>query len=122
MSTMSSRITLLLLICGFLPAVLAQFGGWDFSQMFGQQRQQEPPSGTSQWAAQADTVPCSHYLCPTTLVCVRKPTDCPCPDVQDIKCTIPDAEDKDSGTVVCVRGEKQCAEVERLMKMGSTKK
>jgi len=49
-------------------------------------------------------VPCSTYLCPDTLVCVDVPAQCPCPNVEDIRCTIPDAHDKSTSTVVCVRG------------------
>ncbi|KAF8076603.1 hypothetical protein FPV67DRAFT_1559038 [Lyophyllum atratum] len=97
-----------------------------FGNMFGnqqqhhqQQQQQQHRSGASQWAAHADTVPCSQYLCPTTLDCVARPVDCPCPDVQDVKCTIPDVVSSNEATVVCVRGENECAEVERLMRRGS---
>ena len=61
-------------------------------------------------------VPCSQYLCPDTLVCVSNPSDCPCPSVEDIKCLIPDAEDRESATVTCVRGAHDCSEVERLYK------
>lgn len=60
------------------------------------------------------TVPCSSYLCPDTLVCVAQPSDCPCPDVQDVKCLIPDAQDHGASTVVCVRGQDECAQVQRL--------
>ncbi|KAJ7904748.1 hypothetical protein B0H14DRAFT_2664216, partial [Mycena olivaceomarginata] len=58
-------------------------------------------------------VSCSQYLCPATLDCVGSPIDCPCPDAEDIKCVIPDAEEKE-GTVVCVRGTDECQAVERL--------
>jgi hypothetical protein len=44
--------------------------------------------------------------------------DCPCPDVQDVKCLIPDA-DGDEATVVCVRGQNECTDVERLMRVGT---
>ncbi|KZT29271.1 hypothetical protein NEOLEDRAFT_1056655 [Neolentinus lepideus HHB14362 ss-1] len=93
-----------------------------FEQMFGQghqhqqQQQQQRGSSTSQWTANADIVPCPEYLCPETLVCVSNPLDCPCPDVQDVKCLIPDTLDKGSATVLCVRGSEGCAEAERLMR------
>lgn len=62
------------------------------------------------------TVQCSQYLCPDTLDCVDTPSACPCPNEQDIKCLIPDALDKAGATVMCVRGDAECAEVIRLMK------
>lgn len=70
-------------------------------------------------------VSCSSYLCPETLDCVARPIDCPCPSPEDIKCLIPDTEgDVDDATVVCTRGQKDCIEVEMLMRKGgdSTKK
>ncbi|TFK94649.1 hypothetical protein K466DRAFT_475724 [Polyporus arcularius HHB13444] len=86
--------------------------------MFGgqqqQQQQQRPAGGMAQWQAHSDAVPCSNYLCPDTLVCVAQPSDCPCPDVQDVKCLIPDAQDQGASTVVCVRGQDGCGIVQRL--------
>jgi len=111
---MLPRILIILGLC-ILPTAFAQFQF--FEQMFGQQHggQQRPPSGhPGQWAAQSDAVPCSDYLCPETLTCVPNPSQCPCPDAQDIKCLISDTEDDDSATVVCVRGGNDCSEVERL--------
>jgi hypothetical protein len=65
------------------------------------------------------SVSCSQYLCPQTLDCVAKPTDCPCPNAEDIKCIIPDpGSSRGEGTVVCSRGRNDCLEVERLMKKG----
>ncbi|KAG5728517.1 hypothetical protein E4T56_gene19500 [Termitomyces sp. T112] len=99
-----------------------------FSNMFGQQQQyqqhqQQQRSGASQWAAQVESVQCSQYLCPATLDCVSQPVDCPCPDVQDVKCIIPDVGgDDDDASFVCVRGENECTQVERLMRKGSSKK
>ena len=116
-----------------------------FENMFGQQQhqqQQQQRSGAPQWAAYSDSgwyifhffqhklahlflaVSCSQYLCPETLDCVKRPVDCPCPNSEDIKCTIPDMEGGvDDATVVCTRGQNGCAEVERLMKKGhKTKK
>lgn len=61
-------------------------------------------------------VPCSDYLCPHTLACVPEPSHCPCPDVQDIKCLVPDAEDQGASTVLCVRGQNECDDVQRLAK------
>ncbi|KAH9939984.1 hypothetical protein B0H21DRAFT_755403 [Amylocystis lapponica] len=115
--TVTPRTYLLFLALAFVSSVSAQFQF--FEQMFGhpgQRQQQRPPqpSDAGQWVAQSDNVPCSQYLCPDTLVCVSNPSDCPCPDVQDIKCLIPDAEDGESSTVLCVRGADECADVERL--------
>jgi len=64
------------------------------------------------------TVPCSQYLCPATLHCVGRPIDCPCPSPEDIKCFVPDTDGAKGadGTVVCVRGEKGCASIEKMMK------
>ncbi|KAI0660834.1 hypothetical protein C8Q70DRAFT_972772 [Cubamyces menziesii] len=106
-------IACFLLHCSF---VYAQFGF--FEQMFGghqQQQQQQRPAagGMGQWQAHSDAVPCSSYLCPDTLVCVAQPSDCPCPNVEDVKCLIPDAQDKGASTVVCVRGQDECGDVKR---------
>ena len=62
------------------------------------------------------TVSCSEYLCQDTLVCVSKPVDCPCPNVEDVKCVVPDAQDGASGggTRLCIRGGTDCAQVEKL--------
>jgi hypothetical protein len=62
------------------------------------------------------TVSCTEYLCQDTLVCVSKPIDCPCPNVEDIKCVVPDAQDGGSGTRLCIRGRTDCAQVEKLEK------
>lgn len=60
---------------------------------------------------------CTQYLCPTTLTCVSKPADCPCPSPEDVKCIIPDADADEGFTAVCVRGGKEgCAQVEGLTK------
>ncbi|EPQ59100.1 hypothetical protein GLOTRDRAFT_136062 [Gloeophyllum trabeum ATCC 11539] len=114
------QITLIVLL-GLCGATQAQFQF--FEQMFGhghqqqqQQQRHQQASSTSQWTANADIVPCSDYLCPDTLVCVSNPIDCPCPDVQDVKCLIPDAQDKGGATVLCVRGREGCQEAERLMR------
>lgn len=60
------------------------------------------------------SVSCAQYLCPDTLVCVASPAQCPCPNAEDVRCVIPDAEDKDSAAVLCVRGANDCREIERL--------
>ncbi|KAJ6490366.1 hypothetical protein C8R47DRAFT_1045948 [Mycena vitilis] len=99
----------------FLQLVSAQFQFFD--GMFGhqqQQQQQQHHSGASQWAAHLESVSCSQYLCPATLDCVGSPVDCPCPDAEDIKCTIPDSDDTHGATIVCVRGENECKQVEEL--------
>jgi len=133
-----------LLVSALIPLVSAQFGF--FEQMFqghGSQQQQHRPGGASAWAAQSEagkhpvcptfsltqwdcylsftllltsTVQCSRYLCPKTLDCVDAPVACPCPSPEDIKCSVPDAQDIGSATVFCVRGETECAEIERLAK------
>ncbi|KAL6305855.1 hypothetical protein BKA93DRAFT_730412 [Sparassis latifolia] len=77
-----------------------------------QQQQQRPPDGVPQWVLQSDAVPCAQYLCPDTLFCAPGPAACPCPDVQDVRCVVPDAAE--GATVVCVRGRVDCAEVTRL--------
>lgn len=59
-------------------------------------------------------VPCSTYLCPDTLVCVDAPSQCPCPNVEDIRCIIPDVHNKNAGTVICVRGG-GCEDVDDYM-------
>ncbi|KAH9938368.1 uncharacterized protein B0H18DRAFT_966818 [Fomitopsis serialis] len=111
------RLALLCIIPTFALSAWAQFQF--FEHMFGQpmhQQQQRPPgpSGAGQWIAHADSVACSQYLCPETLVCVSSPSDCPCPDSEDIKCLVPDAKGKHRATVVCTRGAIDCKHVERL--------
>ncbi|KAH7930706.1 hypothetical protein BV22DRAFT_48035 [Leucogyrophana mollusca] len=119
---MYTRLTAFFLI--LIPLAHAQFGF--FEHMFGhhdhdqghehyQQQQQRGSPGSSQWQVHAEAVSCSQYLCPDTLTCVSRPGECPCPNVEDIKCTIPDAQDKEDLTVVCTRGEGECAAVKRLM-------
>ncbi|KAI0832581.1 hypothetical protein BC628DRAFT_330766 [Trametes gibbosa] len=106
--------TFILCLIFHCTAVFAQFGF--FEQMFGGQQQQQqhrPAGGMGQWQAHSEAVPCSNYLCPDTLVCVTLPSDCPCPDVQDVKCLVPDAQDKGASTVVCVRGQEECQDVQR---------
>ncbi|KAL4241960.1 Long chronological lifespan protein 2 [Abortiporus biennis] len=85
---MFAKLLSLWLFFNSLSFVFAQFQF--FEHMFGNQQRQ--PSGPGQWAAQADAVPCSQYLCPDSLVCVATPSQCPCPDPQDIKCLIPDVD------------------------------
>ena len=134
-----SFILPLLLLVG-LQLVAAQFGF--FENMFGQQQhhqQQQQRSGASQWAAYSDSgmilsasdqqyaycmyanspVSCAQYLCPATLDCVEKPTDCPCPNPEDIKCLVPDMEgDVDDATIICTRGTNDCSGVEKFSKKG----
>ena len=124
------------------PLANAQFNFFD--HMFGhpqqqqQQQQQQRGSSDSQWMAYSEArqypytqrhthhkltvvlVSCSQYLCPDTLSCVKRPADCPCPDKEDIKCTVPDALETHAATAVCVRGLEECASVERLMRSYST--
>jgi hypothetical protein len=136
--SLSSRFTLFLVAFSLFVLANAQFQFFD--GMFGQPQQQQhhQPSGGQQWAMHAESrtccrhlrhflvlsllplllvaVSCSEYLCPDTLVCVTKPVDCPCPNVQDIKCIVPDAQAVGSGTRFCVRGSTDCAQVEKLAK------
>jgi len=136
----SSRLSLLILAFSLFALTTAQFQF--FNGMFGHPQQQQPSSGQQQWAMHADSrkcsphprrvvstfhlpvltyflfisVSCSEYLCQDTLVCVSKPVDCPCPNVEDIKCVVPDAQDSGSGTRLCIRGGTDCAQVEKLAK------
>ncbi|KAF5393023.1 hypothetical protein D9757_001338 [Collybiopsis confluens] len=95
-----------------------------FDQMFGQQQhhqqqQQQQHSGggggASQWAANVESVSCTQFLCPNTLECVAAPHDCSCPDLEDVKCIIPDADNKNVGTVLCARGPDACQAVEKVI-------
>ncbi|KAG2154986.1 uncharacterized protein EDB93DRAFT_1202220 [Suillus bovinus] len=127
MTTMQLR-SLVLLLAASLPLASGQFNFFD--QMFGHSQQQQQqqqqqqrgpgPSGNSQWMAHSEALSCSQYLCPSTLMCVKRPADCPCPNAEDIKCTIPDAIDTAAATVVCVRGVGECTPVERLTRSFST--
>ncbi|KIM68896.1 hypothetical protein SCLCIDRAFT_104517 [Scleroderma citrinum Foug A] len=105
-----------LLLSLWSSLVTAQFGFFD--HIFGnqqQQWQQRPSPGQSQYNVPADSVPCSAYLCPDSLICVAHPAECPCPYVEDIKCTIPQPQDGSAAaTVVCVRGAEGCSAIERL--------
>ncbi|KAH0839967.1 hypothetical protein J3R83DRAFT_923 [Lanmaoa asiatica] len=115
-----------ILLASLSSVVTAQFGFFD--HVFGnhqsqQQSQQQPPHDGSQWIVHAEAgqcgllvclmryscisaVPCSLYLCPDSLVCVARPSECPCLREEDIKCIVPDAEDVEAGTVVvCKRGK-----------------
>ncbi|KAJ3799217.1 hypothetical protein GGU11DRAFT_679940 [Lentinula aff. detonsa] len=115
---MQKICTAFLAILWAISLAAAQFSFFD--QMFGHHehphQQQQPPSGGShsQWAANIDSVSCSQYLCPT-FDCVATPHDCPCPDQEDVKCIIPDADEKNVGTVICARGPDVCLSVERLI-------
>ncbi|KAF8195659.1 hypothetical protein K438DRAFT_1826313 [Mycena galopus ATCC 62051] len=106
-----SRALALVVFLFFLQLVSAQFQFFD--GMFGQQHHQQQQA--PQWSSHLESVSCSQYLCPATLDCVGSPVDCPCPDAEDIKCIIPDAEEKE-GTVICVRGSNECRHVEQLMR------
>lgn len=102
--------------------VLALVGLWAegvrgniFEQFFqGAQQQQAPPPpsfGPSAYRSLRDSstpslppprtydpVPCEGYLCPTTLECVKKESECDCPLVQDVRCLI-----GGTGETVCAR-------------------
>ncbi|KIO30185.1 hypothetical protein M407DRAFT_20652 [Tulasnella calospora MUT 4182] len=112
-------LTILVSALVYLQVVSAQFGNF-FQQAFGghghSEQYHQQQSGSAMWAATAAQAPCSSYLCPVTLDCVKRPSECPCPNAEDIKCLIPDSESRGDGTVVCVRGDKGCKSVERKMK------
>lgn len=132
-------LTALLSTVVYLHVVSAQFGNF-FQQAFGghghqEQYHQQQQSGSAMWAATAAQsrsnhasvhgicfdilsfqVHCSSYLCPTTLDCVKRPSECPCPNPEEIKCLIPDSDSRGDGTVVCVSGERGCKSLERKMK------
>ncbi|KAI9462032.1 hypothetical protein F5148DRAFT_1016300 [Russula earlei] len=111
----SSRHSLFILALSLFALANAQFQF--FNGMFGHpQQQQQQPSGGQQWAMHADSLSCSEYLCSDTLMCVTRPVDCPCPNVQDIKCIVPDAEQVGGGTRLCIRGGTDCQQVEKLAK------
>ncbi|KAJ7284038.1 hypothetical protein C8J57DRAFT_1054853 [Mycena rebaudengoi] len=105
---------LALIFMGLWTSCYAQF-------QFFQQQQQPPPPSAAQWAAHLESVSCSQYLCPATLDCVDSPIRCPCPHAEDVKCIIPDADEAE-GTVVCVRGQSECEQVERLTRSSGRKK
>ncbi|KAG7096728.1 hypothetical protein E1B28_004141 [Marasmius oreades] len=112
------RPVLILFLFYLFSICVAQFSFFD--NMFRQQQHQEQhASGAAQWAAHRESIPCSQYLC-KTLECVKNPAFCPCPDVEDIGCVVPDGDDPESGTVVCVRGKEGCDQVERLAWKGSS--
>ncbi|KAE9410046.1 hypothetical protein BT96DRAFT_464226 [Gymnopus androsaceus JB14] len=103
--------TLFIAFCWALSLATAQFSFFD--QMFGQQQQHQQQHHQSSGGSQ--DVSCSQYLCPNTLDCVALPHDCPCPDQEDVKCIIPDADNSNVGTVVCARGPEACQSVERIV-------
>ncbi|KAF8258057.1 hypothetical protein EI94DRAFT_1916127 [Lactarius quietus] len=107
---MSSRLSLLALIFTLFALANAQFQF--FNEMFGNQHQhhQQQASGGPQWAMHAESLSCSDYLCPDSLVCVKRPIDCPCPVVQDVKCSARHAGAWERHTI-CVRGGADCAQV-----------
>ncbi|SJL02228.1 uncharacterized protein ARMOST_05554 [Armillaria ostoyae] len=77
---LSSLSFALIFMVGLISAQFNFFDG-----MFRHQEQHQP-SGASQWAAHSEGISCNRYLCPATLECVRAPRECPCPNVEDIKC------------------------------------
>ncbi|KAG8856750.1 Long chronological lifespan protein 2 [Tulasnella sp. 330] len=112
-TTLECFLTVFLL----LPLVSAQFGSFfGGGHPFQQQQQRQPAGGANMWAATAEQVPCNQYMCPTTLDCVAKPVDCPCPSPEDFKCVIPDELSPGDGTVVCVRGELGCQSLQKKTK------
>ncbi|KAI6047492.1 hypothetical protein EDC04DRAFT_2623494 [Pisolithus marmoratus] len=94
----------LILFVSWLSPVSGQFGFFD--QLFGNQQQQWQQRGSSegqhQYNVHADSISCSTYLCPDSLVCT-------------VRCIIPDLQDGGTaGTVTCVRGTEGCSVIERL--------
>lgn len=52
-----------------------------------------PQSGDASWfEARVDAAQCTQYLCPRTLSCVSKPSHCPCPFPQQIRCSYKDTD------------------------------
>ena len=135
-ATMSFMLFKCLWLLMFFGLTTAQFAFFD--QIFGhnQNQQQQTQSSSSQWASYAESgmffrtlssnklslrlslfflkAACSQYLCPDTLVCSARPMDCPCPHKEDTRCIIHDAQDRDDGTVLCIRGVNDCVGVEKL--------
>ncbi|KAJ1026119.1 hypothetical protein NDA18_003778 [Ustilago nuda] len=69
------------------------FGGGGGGPMFGHREQEPPPSGDVSWfEARVDAAQCTQYLCPRTLSCVSKPSHCPCPFPQQIRCSYKDTD------------------------------
>ncbi|KAI6152216.1 hypothetical protein BKA82DRAFT_4108531 [Pisolithus tinctorius] len=103
-----------ILFMSWLSLASAQFGFFD--QLFGNQQQQRGSSGGQyQYNVHVDSISCSTYLCPDSLVCVAQPSECPCPYAEDVRCVIPDLQDGGAaGTVACVRGTEGCSVIERL--------
>ncbi|KAI6130349.1 hypothetical protein EDD16DRAFT_1541765, partial [Pisolithus croceorrhizus] len=87
----------LLLFISWLSPVSGQFGFFEHGG---------PSGGQHQYNVHADSISCSTYLCPDSLVCVAQPSECPCP--------YPEDDGGASGTVTCVRGTEGCSAVERL--------
>ncbi|KAH9815368.1 hypothetical protein DFH28DRAFT_1126107 [Melampsora americana] len=61
---------------------------------------------------------CSNYLCPTSFECVSKPTDCPCLDLEDIKCLINDSSSLEPITFFCTRAP-GCNRIENALQLGT---
>ncbi|EST04989.1 hypothetical protein PSEUBRA_005791 [Kalmanozyma brasiliensis GHG001] len=140
LSVASLAFALLLVIKMLLLApVQAQFfqqffGGNGGGSMFGSREQEPPPAGDASWfEARVDAAQCTQYLCPRTLSCVSKPSHCPCPFPQQIRCSYKDASSSakdhvdraggtfdgvdaalDLGGTFCVTAE-SCEEVDRIL-------
>ncbi|KAI3612114.1 long chronological lifespan protein 2 [Moniliophthora roreri] len=80
----------LFFLCALIASTCAQFSFFD--NIFRQQHQEQHHAGAAQWASHIDS------------------------NVEDVRCVIPDSDDRDSGTVICVRGKNECDQVERLAK------
>ncbi|PWZ00281.1 hypothetical protein BCV70DRAFT_200435 [Testicularia cyperi] len=140
MLTWKSIAALLLMQLFLMVQVQAQlfqqfFGGQQGGGMFGNREQEPPPAGDASWfEARVDAAHCTQYLCPRTLSCVAKPSHCPCPFPQQIRCSFPDTDSvaserakkaggsfdgvdagKDLGGSFCVTAT-SCEEVEKMLK------
>ncbi|CAH7687805.1 hypothetical protein PPACK8108_LOCUS22650 [Phakopsora pachyrhizi] len=130
-SSLSIRVITLLGVIILTSSVLSQFGNI-FEQFFQQnggdqedheghphnQREQRPSGSSSRWKKLVDQTSCSQYLCPSTLDCVPRPVDCPCPNQEDIKCPI-NSPSISFSTFICTRSP-GCSRVNEALILGSS--
>ncbi|KAN0065248.1 Long chronological lifespan protein 2 [Thecaphora frezii] len=103
-STKPSLLVLSLLALLVAAATLAEaqffenFFGGNGGGMFGggpAHEPEAPPSGDASWFHdRVDAADCDRYLCPRTLSCVSKPSHCPCPFPQQIRCSYRDTDSR----------------------------
>ncbi len=80
------------------PPPVSSLGHWSLFELgdadFGRiaLSAQSSQAGDASWfEARVDAAQCTHYLCPRTLSCVSKPSHCPCPFPQQIRCSYGDS-------------------------------